>query len=85
MAQWVYISLALGVFLAQIVLGARIKRAMFTSFGVTFFGIHVFTLYYEHFWDPIQKGWFFFIGGLLLILFGFLCERALEQIQRRWQ
>jgi uncharacterized membrane protein len=66
--------------IGQIVLGARLQSSLFTGFGLTFVGIHLFTRYYEHFWNSLDKGLFFLIGGLVLFGIGMSLERNLKRI-----
>lgn len=70
-----WIAGAFVVALAQVYLGAREKSALLLGFGVTAFAVNVFTRYFEHFWDALDKGIFFLLGGLLLLAFGAGCER----------
>jgi hypothetical protein len=70
---WVITALAAA--LVQVVLGAREKSAVLLGFGVTAFCVNAFTRYFEHFWDALDKGLFFLLGGLLLLGFGLACER----------
>jgi hypothetical protein len=62
--------------IGQIIAGARLKSGLFTGFGVTFLAIDLYTRYYEHFWDKLDKGLFFLVGGALLFGAGVLFERT---------
>lgn len=75
----VYVIMGLILCILQIVAGARFKLKVFTGFGMTFIGIHLFTRYYEHFWASLEKGLFFLLGGLILVAIGVL----LEFVQRK--
>ncbi len=66
-----YIVLGFTGSLVQILAGARLQRAVFTGFGVTFMGIHIYTRYHELFWDKFHKGVFFLAGGIVLLAAGF--------------
>jgi hypothetical protein len=57
--------------LAQIVAGSYLKSGLLTGFGVTFAAIDLFTRYFENFWDKLDAGLFFLLGGALLLAFGF--------------
>ena len=72
--QLVYVIAGFLASLGQIIVGSRLQRNVFTGFGVTFFGIHLFTRYHEIFWDTLHKGVFFLTAGLLLLAIGILCE-----------
>jgi uncharacterized membrane protein len=61
--------------IGQIVLGARLQNALVLGFGVTCFAINLYTRYFEHFWDRLAAGWFFLLGGLVLLSFGIGFER----------
>ena len=65
--------------LAQIVAGARLKNGLVIGFGVTFLSIDLYTRYYEQFWDRLDRGLFFLIGGALLFGAGAACERLLPR------
>lgn len=69
---WVLVAFAAA--LAQVILGAREKSAVLLGFGVTAFCVNGFTRYFEHFWDAMDKGLFFLLGGALLFGFGYGCE-----------
>jgi hypothetical protein len=74
---WVLALTAVGI--VQVALGARLHNSLVLGFGVTTLAIDLFTRYYEHFWDALDKGLFFLIGGLLLFGIGFGLERALPR------
>lgn len=71
--NWVLTFTAAGV--AQIVVGARLRDARFTGFGIVFLAINLYTRFFEHFWDRLSLGAFFLIGGAVAMAFGFACER----------
>ncbi len=75
---WVLAAFATAIL--QIVAGAREKSALLLGFGVTAFGVNLFTRYFERFWDGLDKGVFFVVGGLLLLGFGAGCERLLRRV-----
>jgi uncharacterized membrane protein len=75
-----YILVFSAAALAQIVLGARLKSALVMGFGVTALAVDLFTRFFERMWDRVSQGMFFLAGGLLLMAFGALVERA----YRRW-
>jgi uncharacterized membrane protein len=78
--QTAYVILGGLAAIGQIVLGARLQSSLFTGFGLTFAGIHLFTRYYEHFWNSLDKGLFFLIGGIVLFGIGTLLEKNLKRI-----
>ncbi len=67
--------------LLQIVGGARLHSLLLTGFGVTAFALNVYTRYYDTFWNLLDTGVFFLLGGAALFAAGFACETIL----RRWQ
>jgi len=74
---WVIALTLAGI--AQIALGARLHNGLVLGFGVTTVVIDVFTRYYERFWDTLDKGLFFLLGGLVLFGLGFALERTLPR------
>jgi hypothetical protein len=76
---WVCAAFAAG--LLQIVLGATEKSAVLVAFGVTAVGLNLFTRYFEGFWDDLDKGLFFLIGGALLFAFGAGFEWFAKRLQ----
>lgn len=67
-AAWVLVLTLAAV--GQIVAGARLQNGLLTGFGVTAFAVDLFTRFHERFWSALDKGTFFFLGGLLLFAFG---------------
>jgi hypothetical protein len=59
---------------AQLVMGARLQRPLYTAFGVTVLAVNLYTRFYERFWDALDAGIFFLLGGLSLFAAGALCE-----------
>jgi hypothetical protein len=78
-----WVPVAFAAALAQIVLGAREKSALVLGFGVTALCVNLFTRYFETFWDGLDKGIFFLVGGVLLFGFGVLCERLARRVDLR--
>jgi hypothetical protein len=68
---------------AEIVVGARLHNGVFTGFGVTFFAINVYTRFFERFWDSMDVGVFFLVGGLSLFGAGVGCELLLKRLRGR--
>lgn len=67
---------------AQIVAGARLHSGLLRGFGITFFGINLFTRFHEHFWSQLDLGSYLAAGGALLLVTGALMEvvsRSLSQ------
>ncbi|MBC3920384.1 hypothetical protein H8L32_23170 [Undibacterium sp. CY18W] len=77
---WVFaLSIATVV---QIVAGARLHSGLLRGFGITFFGINLFTRFHEQFWNQLDLGSYLAAGGLLLLVTGALMEvisRSLNQ------
>ena len=71
--DWVLIFTAAGI--AQIVIGARLRDARFTGFGIVFLAIDLYTRFFEHFWDRLSTGMFFLIAGALAMVLGYGFER----------
>jgi hypothetical protein len=78
---WVWVLFVAAI--AQIVAGARLHNPLFTGFGVTTFGVNVFTRYFEGYWGRLHTGTFFLLGGLALFVAGFALEILLRQLQRQ--
>ncbi len=74
-----YVLLLTVAALGQIVIGARLKNGLFLGFGVTAMAVNMFTRYHETFWDRLDAGAFFLVGGA--VLFG--CAAGFEMIVRR--
>lgn len=71
----IYVALGLLASLGQVILGARLQQQLYTGYGLTFVAIHLFTRYFETFWDKFDKGLFFLLGGGALLGAGLLLER----------
>ncbi len=61
--------------LGQIVIGARLKDARFTGFGVVFLSIHLYTRFFEQFWHSWSGAKLALIGGAITLLLGIYFER----------
>lgn len=61
--------------IGQIVVGARLRDARFTGFGIVFLAIDLYTRFFEHFWDRLSAGTFFLIAGALAMVLGYGFER----------
>ncbi len=70
---WVLLFTAVGI--GQIVVGARLRDARFTGFGIVFLAIDLYTRFFEHFWDRLSAGAFFLIAGALAMVLGYGFER----------
>ncbi|MDG4597394.1 MAG: hypothetical protein P9F75_17195 [Candidatus Contendobacter sp.] len=70
---WVLLFTAVGI--GQIVVGARLRDARFTGFGIVFLAIDLYTRFFEHFWDRLSAGTFFLIAGALAMVLGYGFER----------
>lgn len=71
------------VTLAQIVLGAAWQNGLFRGFGITFFGINVFTRYHELFWNQLQLGQYLLAGGGALVILGVCTEFFIRMLRRK--
>jgi hypothetical protein len=69
-----YVLVFTVVSLAQLVLGASWRDPRFTGFGIVFLGIDLYTRFFEHFWDDLSKGVFFFLAGIAAVGAGGLME-----------
>jgi len=74
--EWVLVFTLTGI--GQLMIGARLKDARFSGFGLVFLGIDLYTRLFEHFWDSLHKGAFFLIAGMIAIAVGV----GLEQLSR---
>jgi len=70
---WVLAFTLAGI--GQLMLGARLKDARFTGFGIVFLGIDLYTRLFEHFWDALHMGAFLLLAGGIAIGFGIALER----------
>ena len=70
---WMLTFTAVGI--GQIVVGARLRDARFTGFGIVFLAIDLYTRLFEHFWDRLSAGTFFLIAGALAMVLGYGFER----------
>jgi len=77
--EWMLVFTLAGV--GQLMVGARLKDARFTGFGIVFLGINLYTRLFEHFWDTLHKGTFFLVAGVIAIGIGI----ALEQMARSYR
>jgi hypothetical protein len=69
---WVLVFTAVGV--AQLVIGAALKDARFSGFGIVFLAIDLYTRLFESFWDRMSAGSFLFVAGLIGLGLGILFE-----------
>ncbi len=74
---WVVVLAVAAV--GQLVLGARLGSGLLMGFGVTSMAVNLFTRYFERFWNRLEAGAFFLLGGLLLFGLGL----GLEWLARR--
>ncbi|MCH8621012.1 hypothetical protein [Undibacterium sp. TS12] len=77
---WVIVFSAATV--AQIVAGARLHSGLLRGFGITFFGINLFTRFHEHFWSQLDLGTYLAAGGALLLVTGALMEVLTRSLSR---
>lgn len=77
--QLIYILVLAFISIGEIVVGAFLKNGLFMGFGVTFLAINMFTRYHEVFWDRLDKGLFFLMGGVLL----FGCSVIIELVLKK--
>ena len=61
--------------LAQIVIGAWLKDARFTGYGVVFLSIHLYTRFFEHFWHSWSGANIALVCGGATLLLGIYFER----------
>jgi len=80
-ATWAMVLFIVAI--AQILAGARLHNSLITGFGVTAFAVNLFTRYFERFWNRMEMGNFFLLGGFGLFAAGYLCETALRKYQAR--
>lgn len=66
------------VAIAQIVIGARLKDARFTGFGIVFLGIDLYTRMYEYFWDDLSRAMFFTVAGGIALALAYVFEKQLK-------
>jgi hypothetical protein len=71
--EWVLVFTLAGI--GQLMLGARLKDARFSGFGLVFLGIDIYTRLFEQFWDSLHKGAFFLVAGGIAIGVGIALER----------
>jgi hypothetical protein len=71
--------------IGQILAGARLHNPTLLGFGVTFLFIDLYTRFHERFWDRLDKGLFFLLGGLGLFGAGAAAEVLLRRAQRSEQ
>jgi hypothetical protein len=58
---------------ASFALGLKLDIGMLRSYGIVFFAINLYTRFFEHFWDALDKALFFALLGLSL---WFLARKA---------
>jgi uncharacterized membrane protein len=68
--EFTYTALLTAAGLAQVVAGARLKNGLFLGMGVTTLAVDLFTRFHEQFWDQLDKGLYFLLGGGILFGFG---------------
>lgn len=75
----VYILLWALAGVAQLLLGARLDNPLMVGFGVTALAVNLYTRFFERFWDSLDAGLFFLLGGGIL----FAVAAGLETLLRR--
>ena len=66
-----------------IVLGFLARREALVNVGFVFFAIDLTTRYVELTWDMLKTSLFFMVGGVVLLVGGFLLERTRRGLMRR--
>ena len=66
-----------------IVLGFLARREALVNVGFVFFAIDLTTRYVELTWDMLETSLFFMVGGVVLLVGGFLLERTRRGLMRR--
>lgn len=74
----IWVLIFTGISIAQIVVGARLKDARFTGFGIVFLGIDLYTRMYEYFWDDMSKALFFCVAGSVALVLAYIFEKQLK-------
>ncbi len=69
-----WVLLFTGVGIGQLVVGAALKDARFTGFGIVFLAIDLYTRLFEQFWDRLSAGTFLLVAGLLGLALGIAFE-----------
>jgi uncharacterized membrane protein len=64
-----------GFSLTFVIIGIRTDNPVLRGFGIIFFFINLYTLYFEYLWNNMHKALFFFIMALSFWLLGSLAER----------
>ena len=77
--------LFLALVVGTIVHGALAQRAIFVNMGLFFFGAFVMARYFELFFDMMDTALFFIVGGVILLVGGFLLERASRRLMKSLQ
>jgi uncharacterized membrane protein len=67
-----------------IVMGVRQRSELLVNVGLGAFIIHMLTRYFDLFFSAMNKSLFFVVGGILLLLGGWLLERNRRRWMRDW-
>lgn len=78
-----YIALLSLAAVGQILLGAWLKNRILVGFGVVAMAVNLFTRYFERFWDHLDAGVFFLIGGAVLLAIAVALEAAIRTLRKR--
>ena len=76
----IWLAVFTGMCIALIVLGARLKDARFTGFGIVFLSIDLYTRMYEYFWDDMSKALFFTVAGAIALVLAYVFEKQLKPV-----
>ncbi|MFZ5642099.1 MAG: DUF2157 domain-containing protein [Bacillota bacterium] len=70
--------------LSVIYSGYRIQNPVFFTLGIMAFLLFTVTEYFNFFWEMLPKSMFFIIGGIVLIVGGWLLERQRRRLVATW-
>lgn len=79
--EWILVFTLAGI--GQLMIGARLKDARFTGFGIVFLGINLYTRLFEHFWNTLHKGTFLLVAGIIAIGVGIALEKTARSYRVR--
>ncbi len=80
-AHMAFVALAVASGVVQLVLGARLRSALFTGFGVVFLAIQLYTQMFDLLWEKVDGGLFLMACGAVGMGMGFVTSGMAARVR----